>query len=211
METIEPVIELKRLLERHGLDCVVENDWVVPNATLPAIRGLWYPYEVNGVLNIQVLIKDGLVVEECFAGLGEGLQAFRDAFHNFMVNSLHVLLAALWGANDPEQVTTEQWRIGDKEFTAYIGNFGTRASEGTHPAIPDGLFEAIERAVKKQALPGNYHWVRTFFCNLNGEWTFEALLDNENWAEGIDCLQALTWEKSRGYYSVRNFMLLRAT
>lgn len=210
MTEIEPVTPLKDLFEAHGLTCIVENEWIVPNAELPAIRGIWYPQDENGRLDIHVLIKEGVLVEECFAGIGKQDKAFNDALHNFMVNSLHVFLAALWGKNDPEQVTIETWRIGSREFTAYIGNFGTRASAGVHADIPDGLFAAIESAIKNEKLVGDFHWVRTFFCNIAGSQTFEALLDNEDWLAGVEVLKGIPWEKNSGYYSVRNFIFLRA-
>jgi len=210
MPDIEPVIELKRLFEAHGISCTVEDQWVVPNNTLPAIRALWYPRETSGRLEIHALLKDDVVIEECFAGLGDNDKAFADAFQNFMINSFHVLLAALWDKNDPEQVMTERWSIGGREFTAFIGNFGMRGSNGVCAKIPNELFPAIESAVKQATLQGDTHWVRTFFCNLNEEQTYEALMDNEDWELGISCLKKIPWEKCDGYYSVRNFLLLRA-
>jgi hypothetical protein len=104
MPDIEPVKKLKRLFEAHDISCTVEDQWVVPNNALPAIRALWYPQETNGRLDIQVLLKGGVFIEECFAGVGDNNKAFSDAFQNFMINSFHVLLAALWDKNDPERI-----------------------------------------------------------------------------------------------------------
>lgn len=210
MNATEIAAELKRLMEAHGLACATENDWVVPNGQLPAIRALWYPGESNGRLDIHVLVEEGVLIEECFAGIGSGQAGFRDGLQNFMLNSLHVMLAAFWGKDDPDQVVTETWQIGGKSFSAYIGNFGTRASAGCHAHVPHQLFPAIQSTITKQSISPGLHWIRTFFCSIKGEPTFEALLDNEEWLPGVECLRSIPWEETSGYYSVRNFLVLRA-
>jgi hypothetical protein len=74
----DPVSELNttgylcKLFQEHGLQSVVEKDWVVPNSELPALRALWYPGQSSGRLDVQALVRDGVVIEECFAGIGEG-------------------------------------------------------------------------------------------------------------------------------------------
>lgn len=207
---IEPALELRHLLEAHGLQCTIKDEWVIPNSELPAIRALWYPGENSGRLDIHVLMEHGVLIEECFAGIGSGKQGFTDALQNFMINSLHVFLAAFWKKNDPEQVTTETWNISNRSFIAYIGNFGTRGSEGVRAPIPNELFNSIATAVQEEELSGTTHWVRTFFCNVAGDQTFEALLDNADWPRGLHRMKALSWAKISGYYSVRNFIVLRA-
>lgn len=126
----ETVQYLAKLFAQHGVSCIVENEWVLPNAELPALRALWYPEQSSGRLDVHALLREDVVIEECFAGIGEGEDAIRDALENFRVNSFHVLLATVWGKNDPEQLRTELWEINGKQYTAYIGNFGTRCSAG---------------------------------------------------------------------------------
>jgi len=198
------------LLESHGLAFTTHEDWVVPYDKLPAIRALWHPGEPTGRLDVQVINEDQSIIEECFAGFDTGNGALHDAFENFTRNSFHVLLAAVWDVNDPDQVTVEHWEIGGKPFTAYIGNYGTRSADGITPRIPDTLFADIERAIRDETLAGDLHWFRLFFANFSGSPTFEALMDNEVWAAGRRCLEAAPWVKSDGYYSVRLFLMLRA-
>jgi hypothetical protein len=200
---------LLKLFQGHGVECAVENGWVVPNWELPALRAHWYPLPSRR-LDVQVLIEDKLVIEECFAGVGEGDAARYDALASFTINSFHVLLAALWGKNDPDQVTTEEWMVGGKRYTAYLGNFGTRGSEGVTACIPPDLFAAIKAAIRREPLIGDIHWFRLFVGNVAHALTFEALRDNEVWDEGVRCLRGRTWEPSPGYYSVRLFAVLRA-
>jgi hypothetical protein len=202
---------LATLFEGHGLPCVVQNDWVVPNAELPALRALWHPGQSSGRLDVQALVSDGVVIEECFAGVGPAETGLSDALESFAVNSFHVLLAALWGRNDSAQVTTEEWEISGQRYTVHVGNFGTRSSEGVTPHIPDKLFAAIEETIKCEPLNQGVHWFRVFVCNVAGEHTFEALKNNEVWDAGLRCLKACSWEKRSGYYSVRLFVVLRAT
>lgn len=207
---LDPAEILQRLLEAHGLLCDTEREWIVPNAELPAIRALWHPQPNSGRLDIHVYVAKEVVIEECFAGIGVNDRGLHDAFHNFIANSLHVLLAALWNKPNPDEVLIEPWQIGQKSYTAYIGKFGTRASAGVQATVPATLFPALATAIQESGLSGGLHWVRTFFCNVAGEQTFEALLDNQEWPAGMACLQNQPWEVSSGYYSVRNFIVLRA-
>ncbi|HEU4931801.1 MAG TPA: DUF6348 family protein [Pyrinomonadaceae bacterium] len=205
----ETVDYLSKLFEGHGLTCVAENDWVVPNGELPAVRALWYPGESSGLLDVHALIRSGVVIEECFAGVGQGEGAIHDALMNFTLNSFHVLLAVLWGKTDPEQVTTELWVVNEKSYTAYIGNFGTRTSAGVVAHVPPSLFASIEENIKAEKLTEDIHWFRLFFCNFANEFTFEALKDNEPWERGTSCLESVAWRPDDGYYSVRLFVVLR--
>jgi hypothetical protein len=210
MSPTEISAKLKSIMEAHDLTCTIKDEWVCPNGQLPAICALWFPREKSGVLSVRVLIKDGILLEECFAGIGTGEDGLHDALKNFMSNSLHVFLAVFWKKNDAEQITTERWEIGGRNFNAYIGNFGTRTMAGCqHVHIPDQLFSTIQSAIVSQSISTDLHWVRMFFSNYNGEPTFEALLDNEEWPAGIECLKLIPWEKANGYYSVRNFLIIR--
>lgn len=202
---------LLRLFERHSIECTTHNNWIVPNSELPAIRATWFPGPFSGRLNVQAFVRDGMTIEECFAGLGEGAVGLHDSLTNFTVNSFHVLLAALWNQNDETQVTTENWSIGGRQYTAFIGNFGTRGSEGVIADIPADLFAQVESVIKLESLMGDLHWFRFFFCNVAGRRTFEALKDNETWDSGTRCLEGVQWADSMGYYSVRLFVVLRAS
>ena len=208
METTSVIAEL---FGQHDLQCVVDNNWIFPNGQLPAVRATWFQGEISGVLSVETFVREGVIIEERFAGIGEGDIGLKDGLFNFAANSFHVLLAALFGKNDADQVNTENWNINDKSYIAYFGNFGTRASEGVTAHIPDGLFDAVETAIRREPLTNDIHWFRLFFCNLANQFTFEALKDNEIWKAGLECLQASDWRRDDGYYSVRVFMVLCAS
>lgn len=205
---------LKDLLAAHGLDTTSEGDWFIPNEALPAIRSIWHEVDPRGTgrLDVQVLIADGVLLEESFAGIGEGIEALHDAFQNFATNSLHVLLAAFWQINDPEQLVTEQWNSEHADYTMYSGHFGTRGSDGIHPTVPEETHPKIMEALNTIRLTDEFVWGRCFFCNIgNADRVFEALLNNEPWAEGEAALKSVAWPESDGYYSVRHFFVLRKT
>jgi hypothetical protein len=120
------------------------------------------------------------------------------------------MLAALWNLNDPDQVTTERWKINDIDFDAYIGNFGRRSSNGVGVPVPEELFPAIEMGLKARPLMPGIHWLRTFVASLNGELTLECLLDNDEFEGGVGLLESIPWPQFDGYYSFRNFIMVRS-
>ncbi len=201
--------ETSELMSVHDVQFHMENNWIFPSGRLPAIRVTWYPEVGNNCLEVDVLLEDQRVINECFAGIGSGQQAMNDALQNFCANSFHVLLAAFWGVNDPNQVVMEDWNLQGRSYTAFIGNFGTRASAGVNPQIPDGLFETIEKAIQTDSLEEDLSWFRCFFCDIAGKQTFEALKNNQAWEAGLSALKSLPWSETNGYYSVRNFLILR--
>ena len=209
MEPITLETELSELFGAHEVPFHVENEWIVPLGKLPAIRATWFPREDSGLLEVEVLLEDDRIINECFAGIGSALEGINDALQNFCVNSFHVMLASLWDLNDPDQVTTESWSFEGKEYTAFIGNFGTRGSAETNAEIPDKLFEKIEKTIRRETLKDKLSWFRCFFCDVSGKQTFEALKNNESWESGVAALKSLPWIKTNGYYSVRNFLVVR--
>ena len=209
MEPVSLVKEISDLFSGHEVPFHIKDEWVVPNGQLPAIRATWFPREGSGLLEVETLLSDERIINECFAGVGEGKNGVLDALQNFCVNTFHVLLAAFWDVIEPDQVMIEEWDIKDKSYTAYIGNLGTRDSDGVEARIPDGLFDAVKKAVIDTPLNCDTSWYRVFFCNVYGEQTFEALKNNEVWEAGLSSLKSLHWVSVDGYYSVRNFLIVR--
>lgn len=189
---------------------MIHNDWVVPNSTLPALRALWYPGEFVGELQVQALVRDELIIEECFAGIGQGESALGDALMSFTLSSFHVLLAALWGKSNPDDVNSEEWLVSGKRFVAYVGNFATRSSEDVSATVPPGLFDRIEETIKRESLSGDLHWFHLFAGGVENNFSFESRKDNEHWESGVRCLEAVSWNWSSQYYSVRLLIILRS-
>ena len=208
---LTPEAWLTELFKRHGLEQSLHDGWVLPNAELPAIRGTWHPGETHGQLDVQVLVRDGVVIEECFGGIGAGDVGLSDGLQNFTINSFHVLLSSLWSCHDSEQVEIEEWTIAGQRFSAFIGNVGTRSSTGAPPSIPVDLMPLLEAAIRSERLEHDLHWFRVYVGHVNGEFTFEALKDNKPWLEGASMLASCGWVPCETFYSARLFMVLRAS
>jgi hypothetical protein len=86
---LTPEAWLTELFKRHGLEQSLHDGWVLPNAELPAIRGTWHPGETHGRLDMQVLVRHGVVIEECFGGIGAGDVGLSDGLQSFTINSLN--------------------------------------------------------------------------------------------------------------------------
>jgi Family of unknown function (DUF6348) len=209
METTDLKQYLCELFEAHDVPFHIENEWVVPYGNLPAIRATWFQKEGSGVFEVEVLLAGDRIINECFAGFGNGQEGILSGFENFCVNSFHVFLSAFWKKHEEEQVKLESWSIGGETYQAFIGNFGTRAAAGVVPKIPERLFEQIEKTITQERLDEKVSWFRIFVASVSGQLIFEALKENEEWKNGLSALQSLKWEKEDGYYSVRNFIVLK--
>lgn len=212
MEFIDKNDDLKFVLEEHGLQSMVIENWVFPYGKLPGLRSLWYPEMTPrvGQLDIQVLCEKDVIIAESFAGGGEGDARYNDAFGKFLINSLHVFLAAFWD-KDLEQITKKIWNINGREYTAFIGQFGMMHSGDMSGLIPETAFNEIEKAIKREKLTKPLHWIRTYVSNYDGKYVFESLLDNEIWPSGESVIKKIPWKKSDDFYSVRNFLILKQT
>jgi hypothetical protein len=188
----------------------VHNEWVVPNGELPAIRGTWHPGETHGRLDVEVQVGDDMLIEECFAGIGAGDAGLADRFQHFTINSFHVLLSALWSQHDPEQVEIESWSVMGRQFRVFIGNVGTRSSSGAKLSLPVEWMPKLASAVQSEPLDQDLHWFGIYVANINGEFTVEALKDNEPWPTGLTTLASCGWEPCGSFYSARLFIVLRA-
>jgi len=206
---LTPQAWLLELFKHHGLASTLHDDWVLPNAELPSIRATWHPGETHGRLDVQVLVRDGVLIEECFGGIGAGDVGLADGLKNFTVNSFHPLLSALWHHDDRDQVETEAWAIDGRHFDVFIGNVGTRSTTGVTPSIPTGMLACLEAAIKSETLEYELHWFRFYVGHVKGDFTFEALKDNDPWPAGVRALKSCDWAPGDAFYSTRLFMLLR--
>jgi len=209
---IEPVSlksQMADLLSARDIVFDNEGEWLIPYGELPAIRTSWLAGENSGRLDVEVLLPDNRVIYECFAGMGQQEEGIKDALNSFVLNSFPVLLAAFWKVDDPEQVTTQEWLVSGKLYTAFVGSISFRASVEADASIPDGFVEAIESTIKNETGLLGTHWFRCFFCNVAEQHTVEALANNEPWTSGIDAVKNLPWDKAPGYYGVRQFIVLR--
>jgi len=159
---------LGKLLEAQEIPINPYGDWFLNGSSLPAIRCMWFRSESNksGQLDIQVAVKDGVIINESVAGVGKDEDALQDAFYNLSASSLNVFLAAFWNKIDVDHVSIDQITVGDLTYTAYLGNFGLRASNENHPGVPEDALPRIVEALSKSDLQNEYPWASCFFCDV---------------------------------------------
>ncbi|WP_157758068.1 DUF6348 family protein [Acinetobacter larvae] len=210
-----PVIEpLQQLFDQHAIPYTMEEDWLVPYHDFeqyPAIRMLWFPYDTNGCLQVEVFHSDQTLMIECFAGIGESSdEAIPDALKNFCINSFHVFAVAFWGLKPDDQVDVIQWQIQDKNYTVYLGAMGTRLINlDTFPELPNHWFEQLQAQIEQESDLDHLAWFRLFVGNNQGELTVEVLKNNDVWDEMQNTMCKLDWVLADGYYSIRQFMILK--
>lgn len=209
MEAVSVSQHLAALFESHRIECVAARRMGGASRAATGDPRHLVCGEKTGRLDVDVLLEDERQLQEAFAGIGSGEDGLQDALRNFASNSFHVLLSALWGQAEEDQVMVETWEIGERRFEVHIGNLGLRGAEGKAPPLPAGLFPSIERAIRAEPLDARLHWFRHFFCAFGNQRTVEALFDNQPWEAGMQNLAALDWQDSQGYYSVRNFLMLK--
>lgn len=210
MKPIDLKSHLISLFEAHEIPFDTDEEWLLPNGHLPAVRASWYQKQNNGVFEVELLLEDGRIINECLAGEGIGEAGILSGLENFCVNSFHVLASAFWHKHYPDQVTLESWTINNVKYNAYISNFGTRASDGEKPHIPKGLFDSIKNVIKENGFESDISWFRFFFANVYGEFVYESLKENEIWDSGMAMLKSQPWSNLDAYYSIRNFIVLKS-
>lgn len=208
-----PIIEpIQQLFEQHHIPYTMEQDWLIPYhdfARYPAIRALWFPYEVNGCLQIEVFHHDSTLMIECFAGVGVGDAAIADAMQNFCLNSFHVFAVAFWDLPQDDQVTIEQWEIQGITYQVYLGAMGTRLmSADEFPTLPEHWFNHYSAEIQKESNLDTLAWFRLFVGNNQGKLTIEVLRNNDIWEEAQNAMHQLDWVQTEGYYSIRQFLIL---
>ncbi|RZG86376.1 hypothetical protein EXE10_07160 [Acinetobacter sp. WCHAc060033] len=210
-----PIIEpIQQLFEQHNIPYAMEQDWLVPYQDFtqyPAIRALWFPYTVNGCLQIEVLHHDSELMIECFAGVGEDNDAITDALQIFCLNSFHVFAVAFWDLPQGDQVTIEQWEIQGVTYQAYLGAMGTRLmSNDEFPALPENWFDSFSSEIQNESNLDTLAWFRLFIGNNQGDLTVEVLRNNDVCEEMQKVMREFDWITLDGYYSIRHFMILKA-
>lgn len=74
---------------------------------------------------------------------------------------------------------------------------------------PNDYLSTVQIAISALPLEAEDHWLSFYGANLKGDLTIDARLDNQTWPELNEQLAALDWPPTDGFYSTRNFILLR--
>lgn len=200
---------LLRLFERHEVELEADEDgWLVTDGDFPAIRAEWHEGHADapGRLDVDVVLSEERRIEESFAGSGGGEAGCRDALHAFEQGVFHLLLAACWYVTDDRRMQIKTWEIGVRSWDVFVGRFHLRGAASVD--MPAEAMEAIEVALKREALTPELHWLRLVHSHAaQADSRSEALLDNELWTAGTLALSSVPWPQL-GDYSARCFILL---
>jgi hypothetical protein len=199
---------LLRLFERHDVELDPDEDgWLVTDGDFPAIRAKWHegvPGE-PGRLDVDVVLSEERRIEESFVGFGGGQAGCRDALQTFEQNAFHLLLAACWYVTDDRRMRITAWDVGVRTWDVFIGPFNVRGDGEL--IVPAEAMDAVEAALKREALTPELHWLRLTHRHARDEARCEALFDNEPWTAGTLALDAVAWPDGADY-SASCFVLL---
>ena len=207
--------DLMALMSGHGLDASTFDDWLIVDNELPALRGTYNiantdSNKITTQVDIELRLSDGRSICEHYAGLGDDQrQASGQGLFKFCCGAFHVYLSAYWHHHEADQVEIETWEIGGVRWNAYISNMINQASAGAAACIPNDYLSTVQSAISALPLEAEDHWLSFYGANLKGDLTIDARLDNQDWQELSEQLATLDWPPTDGFYSTRNFILLR--
>ncbi len=199
---------IEAIFRAHGFDAQVNDGWVMPTGTEPAIKAFWYPEatETVGQLTIEIFVNEETRIIESFAGVGE--KKFESALKNFINNALQLYLSAFWGY-DAEDISIDTWELNGEQYLAFIGDYGVINAKEEF-SVPEDYLEVLYDAIATEPLGKDYHWFNLFYANFDAENRHaEALKENEVWEAGTEAISSLDWTKVYDYYSVRQSIILK--
>jgi hypothetical protein len=203
------------LVEAHGLKAEKFHDWVLVNNKLPGLRGNFIPPGSSSgnkayAVSFELRLSPEQAIIETYAAAGaDERSAVGQGLFKFCAGAFHVFLSAFWEHHEPDQVEIEQWIFNRTSWNVYLSNLINNVSDGQKAGLAPDYMKTVQAIVQTLSLDDQIHWISVFFCNFKGELTCETLLDNALWPELSQALLKLEWPVAEGYYSQRQFILLR--
>src|SRR5262245_21660264 len=128
---------LADLLGGHDVEAVV-RDGLVSLPRLERWANLWMDQTESGSYLVEVRATAGndvTIADRC-AGVGATFESAReDGLRSFCAGTFHVLLAALWGVLEHDQVDHEVRVVDDLTWDIYMGPCTLRTSAGSEPLV----------------------------------------------------------------------------
>jgi len=191
MSATEPALDkllgahLVKILVAHGVEAEELDGRVVlePGALRWArLTATLQPGPAPIQMQIEASGPDGAVVADSWYGLGDDVAvALDNAVQHFCFGDFHVLLAGLWGVLEEDQVDHYTVATDNGEWDLYLGAWVSRASDAQNvmPAPEAAFAKAFIEAAPKVLNERRIHAVRVYVGALEGDLTYEALLDME--------------------------------
>ncbi len=207
---------LREIFADHGVEAHFNTDgWLVTNGIYPACRASTSsPQSRNGGyqirLDVEAQVSSDRVVIESFSDFGSDPQsAFHSSLQNFCTGSLHVMLSALWGVSDPDQVFVTEIRGPMQVWSVHLGNLVQKAEHGIDVPPPEDLMKRIINLLQRADLAPSVHWCWIYYANLSStDRIVGVLLDNQPWPDGESAIRAASWRQLSSFYSARMFWMM---
>lgn len=144
-------------------------------------------------------------VRDLWAGIGGNTtESVKQGLAAFCLQDFHVLLATHGGLLETDQVDHEVFKRDGATWDLYTGALVGRNSE--HGIVRLALDWTAVVSTISQVVSGQVHALRLFVSALNGEVTYEALLDGEECPALLQLLRMTPLEApEHGYGSQRLF------
>lgn len=205
---------LAQVLKNHDIpfEQSEEGLWVEGLATFEIMAYVAYrEYNDNIASRLDVVMRVGEdEIIESFGDVATNLEEAIDRnMENFLMNTFHVLMKAFYDETD-EHAEAETWNINGTNWRVYIGNITHKNQSGESDLIPEGFFDTVESIIKESTLNEDLHWFRTFYCHQDHEeLSSEFMRDNELYDKGVQAISNLPWKSTDGFYTLRQFTLLK--
>jgi hypothetical protein len=174
---------LVKLLLAHGVEAKQQDGQVLVGAGESRWARLTATREPDASftrMHIDAAGPDGSIVSDSWSGFGkQPFDAASDAFEHFCLADFHVLLAGLWGLLEQDQVEYFTVTTDGGEWDLYTGAWVWRTSDPRNgmpapaAAFTQALMEALPGLLDERRIRAG----RVFVASLDGELTFEAMLD----------------------------------
>lgn len=166
---------------------------------------------ITSRLDIKLTLANDQQIIECFADAGaKSEDAKNKNIQNFLLSSFHPIVACLNRNPKDPVITFEEWEIGQNTWEVYIGDFSIKGTKKNLDVIPDNLFETLEDLIKGMHIDTEYAWIRFYMGQVNNSLLIvELLVNNIPYTEGEDVLKKIEWDQMDGFYSIRNFIMMK--
>jgi len=208
--------QLLEILGQFDLTFKKVEDFYFVNEMFPGITGQVFEMEryddsVVIQIDIHILLPNQTIIESFVAHASSVEEAMAEAFAQFEVNVLHVLIGAFW--ENAKQVDNgigfEEWTINGHRWQAVVGNYGYKGDLPIEEIVLDEMFDTIKDELECLPLDKDIYALRSVYTNVgNGQKVSEALLNNEEFPTLETAISKLPWREVDEYYSVRNLILL---
>ena len=196
MDVVPLAENLASLLAGHHVEAILKEGLVY----LPRLdrwANLWMQRTERGsyLVEVRATASHEVTVADRCAGIGDTVESAReDGLRSFCSGTFHVLLAALWGVLERDQVDHEVRVVNQRYWDIYVGPCTLRNSAGVKPlALPRELADSVPAQLDRTLVDSRVHVVRLYLGVVDGAVTVEALVDDEPDAALAELFGAARW------------------